>query len=153
MGRMKPLYDGIKLNCTIVSDTHIDERHPMPWLPKFNLRKALKDSKKSSAPVDAFLTVGDTTSRGSDNNWKMTAECFKRVPNAAKNVILTIGNHDCWNDDGFDIAMKNYLENFEAICGKKLISLIIHMLSTDIILFFSAMTAIRAVKPQSVRNS
>ena len=120
MGKMKPLYDGIKLNCTIVSDTHIDEKHPMPWLPKMNLRNALKDTKKSSAPVDAFLTIGDTTSRGSDANWKMTVECFDKVPDAAKNIILTVGNHDCWNDNGFDAAMKNYLRNFEIICGRKI---------------------------------
>lgn len=119
MGKMKPLYDGIKLNITIVSDTHIDEKHPFPWLPPWRLRQALKNSKNSAAPVDVFMTVGDTTSRGSDINWKMTKECFDRVPDAAKKIILPIGNHDGWNDDGFDAAIKNYCRYYELICGDK----------------------------------
>ncbi len=119
MSKMKPLYDNIKLNCTIVSDTHIDEKHPFPWLPKWRLRQALADSKNSLSPVDVFLTVGDTTSRGSDNNWKMTKECFDKIPGAAKKIILTIGNHDGWNDDGFDAAVKNYRKYYELICKDK----------------------------------
>ena len=119
MSRMKPLYDGIRLNCTIVSDTHIDEKHPFPWLPPWRLKHALANAKNSKAPVDVFLTVGDTTSRGSDINWKMTKECFDKVPNAAKKIILPIGNHDGWNDDGFDAAIKNYCKYFELICGDK----------------------------------
>lgn len=119
MSRMKPLYDGIRLNCTIVSDTHIDEKHPFPWLPPWRLKHALANAKNSKAPVDVFLTVGDTTSRGSDTNWKMTKECFDKVPNAAKKIILPIGNHDGWNDDGFDAAIKNYCKYFELICGDK----------------------------------
>lgn len=119
MSKIQPLYDGIRLNCTIVSDTHIDEKHPFPWLPKWRLRQALSDAKSSSSPVDVFLTVGDTTSRGSDINWKMTKECFDRVPNATKKIILPIGNHDGWHDDGFDAAIKNYLKYYEIICGDK----------------------------------
>ncbi len=119
MSRMKPLYDGIRLNCTIVSDTHIDEKHPFPWLPPWRLKHALANAKNSKAPVDVFLTVGDTTSRGSDINWKMTKECFDKVPNAAKKIILPIGNHDGWNDDGFDAAIKNYCKYFELICGDR----------------------------------
>lgn len=119
MAKMKPLYDNIKLNCTIVSDTHIDEKHPMPWLPKWRLKQALRDAKNSTATVDAFLTVGDTTSRGSDNNWKMVKDCFDKVPNAANKIILPIGNHDGWNDDGFDAAIKNYKKYYEIICKDK----------------------------------
>lgn len=120
MNRISPLYDSIKLNCTIVSDTHIDEKHPFPWLPKWRLRQALGDAKHSTAPVDVFLTVGDTTSRGSTPNWEMTVECFKRVPYAAKKIILPIGNHDGWHDDGFDAAKKNYLKYYQLICGDKI---------------------------------
>lgn len=120
MSRISPLYDNIRLNCTIVSDTHIDIEHPMPWFPKMKLKKALKDSKSSTEPVDAFIVVGDTTSHGSDINWKMTKECFDKVPGAAKKNLLTVGNHDGWNDDGYDAAEKNYFKYFELICGDKI---------------------------------
>lgn len=119
MSRMKPLYDGIKLNCTIVSDTHIDEKHPFPWLPKWRLCKVLRDAKNSLSPVDVLMTVGDTTSRGSDNNWKMVKDCFDKVPDSANKIILPIGNHDGWHDDGFDAAIKNYLKYYEIICKDK----------------------------------
>ncbi len=105
--RMKPLYDNIRLNCMILADTHIDEKHPMPWLPMLKLKQALKDSENSKAPVDALVIVGDTTSRGSRANWEMTKECFKKYT-PAKNILLAIGNHDTWNDDGCDRALEEY---------------------------------------------
>lgn len=120
MSKMKPLYNDIILNCTIVSDTHIDEKHPFPWLPKWRLRQVLRDAKNSICPVDVLLTVGDTTSRGSTANWEMTKECFDKVPDSAKKIILPMGNHDTWNDDGFDAALKNYLKYYEIICKDKL---------------------------------
>lgn len=119
MAKMKPIYNNIRLNCTIVSDTHIDEKHPQPWLPKWRLKSALKDSKNSLVPVDVFLTVGDTTSRGSETNWKMTKECFDKVSGAAKKIILPLGNHDGWSDGGFDAAIENYKKYYELICKEK----------------------------------
>ena len=118
MRRMKPLYNGIQLNCTIVSDTHIDEKHPMPWLPKWQLKRALSDAQNSIAPVDAFITVGDTTSRSSKANWELTLDCFKKYK-PAKQILLAIGNHDTWNDDGFDAAITEYHRYYETICGEK----------------------------------
>lgn len=117
MGRMRPLYDEIKMNCTIVSDTHIDEKHPMPWVPKHFLKSALRDARRSAFPVDVFLTVGDTTSRSSETNWKMTKDCFDKVPNSARKIILPLGNHDTWNDNGFKAAIRNYKKYYERICG------------------------------------
>lgn len=119
MSRIKPLYDGIRLNCTVVSDTHIDIKHPMPWLPKWRLNQTLKESQNSKAPVDAYITVGDTTSRGSTENWELTKGCFAKFK-PAKKILLCIGNHDGWNDDNFDAAVKNFYKYTEEITGKKL---------------------------------
>lgn len=115
---MKYLYDDIKLCATIVSDTHIDEKHPIKILPMYHLIKALKDAEKNGA--DAFITVGDTTSRGSKKNWDMTRKCFNKVPDAAKKIILTIGNHDGWNDDGYDAAIKEYYSAYKDICKREI---------------------------------
>ncbi len=119
MSRIKPLYDNIRLNAVIVSDTHIDEKHPMPFLPKVRLNRALRDSQRSKSPVDVFLTVGDTTSRGSRANWELSVDCFSKYT-PAKKIIFTVGNHDCWNDDGFDVAISEYYAYFEKICGDKI---------------------------------
>lgn len=119
MSRINPLYNGIKLNCTIVSDTHIDIKHPMPWLPKWRLKQTLKEAERSLVPVDAYITVGDTTSRGSTENWELAKECFSAFK-PAKHILLCIGNHDGWNDDDFGAAEKNFYKYTEEITGRKL---------------------------------
>ncbi len=115
---MNYLQNNIKLCATIVSDTHIDENHPIKILPMYHLIRSLKDAKKNNA--DAFITVGDTTSRGSKNNWDMTRSCFNKVPDAAKKIILTIGNHDGWNDDDFDAAINEYYSAYKDICKREI---------------------------------
>lgn len=114
----KYLYDEIKLCATIVSDTHIDEKHPTKWFPMVLLMRALGTSKKFHS--DVFLTVGDTTSRGSKKNWEMTRTCFNKVSDAAKKIMLTIGNHDAWNDNGFDEAIKEYYSAYRDICKREI---------------------------------
>ena len=118
MSSLKPLYNGIRLNALIVSDTHIDCKHPLPALPKYWLRSAAKDAEKSVHRMDAFITVGDTTSRGSEKNWQMVAQALKKR-NPADRVIFAIGNHDCWNDDGFDAAIENFYKYSKSITGNK----------------------------------
>lgn len=119
MKRPAPLSDEVRLNCTIVSDTHMDVKNPVPWLPKAYLKSALKDSQNNLSPVDAFITVGDTTSRGQKENWELAKDCFSRFT-PAKKVLLTVGNHDLWHDGDFPAAIKEYYTYFEAICGRKL---------------------------------
>ena len=114
---MKPLYDNIKLCATIVSDTHIDEKHPVKIIPMYILINSLKGAKKSNS--DVFLTVGDTTSRGSRTNWNMTRKCFEKAA-FSKRIMLTIGNHDGWHDDDFEAAQKEYFSAFYDICKRKI---------------------------------
>lgn len=113
---MNYLYNNVKLCATIVSDTHIDEKHPVKIVPMYILMRALKGSKDSKS--DAFITVGDTTSRGSRKNWDLARSCFKKIPNAAKKIILTIGNHDGWHDDDFDAAINEYYSAYSDICKR-----------------------------------
>ena len=119
MKKIAPLYDGIKLNCTIVSDTHIDIKNPTPWIPRGYLKGALKDSQNSLSPVDAFITVGDTTSRGQKVNWEMAKSCFDKFT-PAKHICLTVGNHDLWHDNDFDAAIVEFYKYSELISGRKL---------------------------------
>lgn len=114
----KYLYDDIKLCATIVSDTHIDEKNPTKWYPMVLLIRALKFSKANNS--DVFLTVGDTTSRGSRKNWELTRTCFRKAPDTAKKIMLTIGNHDGWCDGEFDEAMNEYYSAYNDICKRKI---------------------------------
>jgi len=116
MSKIQPLFENIRLNLVIVSDTHIDIKHPLPFIPKMFLKQSLSQSERSRSFPDAFLTVGDTTSRGEEINWKMTEQCFSGFK-PAENIILTLGNHDCWNDNGYDTAINLYYKYFKNICG------------------------------------
>ena len=117
MSAIKALYENPLFVCAIVSDTHIDIKHPVPAVPMYYLRSALTDCQGSNTPIDLFLVLGDTTSRGNTENWNMAKRCFdKKYP--AKEIILTIGNHDCWNDGGYDEAIKEYYKSYKTVCGK-----------------------------------
>ena len=116
MGKTAPLYHNAKLICAVTSDNHIDCQHPVPKVPMWFLTQSLKDCERSLRPMDAYITVGDTTSRGSQRNWELAAACFKKA-NPAKHIFLTVGNHDLWGDDGFEAVRQRYLTYSNAICG------------------------------------
>ena len=116
MGKISPLYHDAKLVIAVTSDNHIDIRHPVPKVPMWFLTQSLKDSARSLRPVDVYLTIGDTTSRGSKENWDLAKRCFDKC-RPAGHVFLTVGNHDLWHDDGFEAAKKNYLDYSNRICG------------------------------------
>ena len=119
MSKIKPLYKDPLLTCAVVSDMHIDVKNPVKWFPMLMLKRALHDSQNSAYPLDAFISVGDTTSRGNEVNWSLAEKCFNKYPSPAKNIIFAVGNHDCWNDGAFVEAKKTFLKYFETICHKK----------------------------------
>lgn len=119
MGKIKSLHSEPILTAAIISDVHVDIKNPIKWFPMMMLKFALRDAEKSERPLDCFISVGDTTSRGNETNWDMVKECFDKRKNPAKNIILAVGNHDCWNDKAFEEAKRVFLRYFESICQKK----------------------------------
>ncbi len=117
---MKTLYNDSKVVATIVSDVHLDIKHPFPQVPVSLFCRALKDAKKHGA--DALITVGDTTSRGNKVNWDFGRDALKKVPNCAENIILTVGNHDCWSDgeDEYASGINEYYSACKDIMGREL---------------------------------
>lgn len=115
MSKITPLHQNVKLLLTVTSDNHIDHKHPIPALPMYWLTQSVKDSAKSAHTVDAYISVGDVTSRGSEKNWTMAQRCFsKAVP--AKQIFLTVGNHDLWADESYEAAEERYLRHSNRIC-------------------------------------
>ena len=114
-----PLYPNVRLNCTIVSDTHIDYTHRTPAYPQILLESAVIDAEENTVREDAFITIGDNTSNGIEKNWSMVAECYEGH-DPADAILLAIGNHDTWGNDGnpsesFDL----FYRYTEKICGFK----------------------------------
>ncbi len=114
------LYDNLKLSAEIVSDVHLDIKHPNPQIPLYLFCSALNSAKRNKS--DALITVGDTTSRGERVNWDYAREAFKKIPNCSKNIILIIGNHDCWSDgeDEYASGIGEYYSACEELMGRKL---------------------------------
>lgn len=122
MGKIKPLYDGIKLNAAITSDNHLDITSNTNKNRIKIIRRTLKDVQKSAVPMDAYITVGDMTSKGLTENWEKVKKCFDGVK-PAKQILFTLGNHDSWDENkykGYANAIKNYYKYNEIICGQKL---------------------------------
>lgn len=105
------------LTATIVSDVHMDFSNPNIKLLLYGFKCALKATKSSGA--DAFITVGDTTSHGVRANWDYARSCFNEVKNCAENIILTVGNHDCWSDgdDEYASGIGEYYNAVKDIAG------------------------------------
>ncbi len=115
-----PLYDGLKLSAEIVSDIHLDVKHPNPQIPLQLFCCVLRDVKKNKS--DALISVGDTTSRGERINWNYAREAFKKVPDCTENVILTVGNHDCWSDgeDEYACGIGEYYSACKDLTGREI---------------------------------
>ncbi len=105
------------LTATIVSDVHMDIKNKSIKLLMTIFKRALNSAKKAKA--DAFITVGDTTSRGEKVNWDYARSCFNKVPDCAENIILTVGNHDCWSDgeDEYASGIGEYYSAVKDITG------------------------------------
>ncbi len=116
----RPLYNDLKLCAEIISDVHLDIKRSHPTVPLFLFCRALKEAKKNNA--DALITVGDTTSRGNKVNWDYARKALKKVPVNAKNLILTVGNHDCWSDgeDEYASGIGEYYLACRDLMGREL---------------------------------
>ena len=122
MSRIKPMYDGIRLNAAITSDNHVDINAKSNKQRIKTIKKVLADVAKSESAIDTYITVGDTTSRGLTENWEIVKECFKDFT-AAKQIIFALGNHDSWSKDGFEgyaDGIKNYYKYSAEICSNKI---------------------------------
>lgn len=118
MSKIKPAYSGIKLNVAITSDNHMDTKVKSNKKRIKIMQKTLNDVEQSTERFDAYITVGDTTSRGLTENWEVVSECFKGR-NPAKQIIFTLGNHDSWSKDGYigyDDGINNYYKYSKSIC-------------------------------------
>lgn len=120
MSKISPMYDNIRLNVTITSDNHLDINAKNNKKRIKTIKKVLDDVQNSLKPMDAYITVGDTTSRGITANWECVRECF-RDKQPAENIIFTIGNHDSWDENrhlGYDNAIKNFYKYSKEICNQ-----------------------------------
>ncbi len=110
----------VKAIISIVSDIHMDIKSKRLKRQIFIFKRALKNSSKINS--DAFVAVGDTTSRGEKVNWNLAENCFKKAGKPAQSIILVVGNHDCWSDgeDEYASGINEYFNAVKNITGRSL---------------------------------
>lgn len=119
MKKISPMESGVQLNIAITSDNHMDVNcNNLKQRIKI-MHKVLLDAQESTEPFDAYVTVGDTVSRGLVENWETVQKCFDGK-HPAKQILFAIGNHDSWSKDGYKgyaDGVQNYLKYSKTICG------------------------------------
>ena len=103
--------DGVLLRAAIISDTHVTADFDRTT----RFRLAVKDVSKHVRP-DVFVIAGDVSDTGEESQWNavtsVTAENLD-VPYS----LIAWGDHDTWNEGGFDASKELYLKNANAIMG------------------------------------
>ncbi len=72
----------------ITSDNHMDVRAKNLEKRVKIVRKTLTDVQDNFGNVDAYITVGDMTSRGLPENWANARRCFEGLK-PAKQIFFT----------------------------------------------------------------
>lgn len=122
MSRLRPMYSSVKLNIAITSDNHLDINAKTNKNRIKIIKKTIRDIGDSTSKADAYITVGDNTSRGITENWEAVRESYKDF-SAAEQIIFTIGNHDSWSRDvyiGSDEGINNFYKYSGIICGNNI---------------------------------
>ncbi len=110
----KPLDDDCKLNCSVISDIHMDGTS----LRSFMLSFGLYDMENADEEIDLLVCSGDLTDHGEKEEWEMLSETFSKY-NPAKEIILAQGNHDTWTEDeGYNLAKDYFIDYSNEITGR-----------------------------------
>ena len=108
--------DNCKLSFATMSDVHMDSS----ILRKLNLELGIKDLNDSQYKLDALVFTGDFTDHGYLEHYKALKEVMSKYT-PAKNIIMTMGNHDTWTEKmGRILADKYFYEFQKEITGRDL---------------------------------
>ncbi len=106
--------DGILLNMSVVSDTHLDEKFsPLAWF----LGIGLRDMDRAKTPVDVVAVTGDLTNYGDEGS---IDEFFSTMEkNWDGKAIIAMGNHDIGHveDKEAEEARRYFVEKYNAYQG------------------------------------
>lgn len=110
-----PLKEDCRLNFAAISDIHMTDETARRDMLKFGLQ----DMENSQHSLDALVCAGDLTDHGEKEEWKLLAEAFADYT-PAENIILAVGNHDTWTDDGCEKAQEYFIEGNKNIAGREI---------------------------------
>lgn len=110
-----PVKEDCRLNFAAISDIHMTEEAARRDMLKFGLQ----DMDDSQHSLDALVCAGDLTDHGEKGEWELLEEAFADYT-PAENIILALGNHDTWTDDGCDVSKEYFIEGNKTIADREI---------------------------------
>lgn len=105
------------LNFAAISDTHIHEDGDGGYNDMiFSL--VMPDMEKAESKLDALVVAGDVTDHGEEAQWQYLQNLISQYDPAEK-ILLAVGNHDTWTDEGKKSAKQLFVEYSKKITGTK----------------------------------
>lgn len=106
--------DNIRLNASIVSDTHLDVQfEPIGWF----LGLGLQDMAHAKTPVDVVLVTGDLTNYGDEKSIDHFFDIMEN--NWTGNTVIAMGNHDIGHveDKTHEEARQYFVKKYNEYAG------------------------------------
>ena len=114
----KPLDpDNCLLNFVAISDTHVHEDGDGGYNDMiFDI--VMSDIQNAEVKADALVIAGDVTDHGEEAQWKYLQNLMSNY-DPAERILLAIGNHDTWTEQGDKSSKKLFIEYNKKITGEK----------------------------------
>lgn len=105
------------LNFVAISDIHVEEDGNNGYNDMiFDL--VFPDMENASVKPDALIIAGDITHHGEETQWQYAEKLFSQY-NPAERILLAVGNHDLWTDEGDKSSKELFVEYNKKITDEK----------------------------------
>lgn len=105
------------LNFVAISDTHV-EADGNDGYNDMIFSIVMPDMEKAEKKADALVIAGDVTHHGEEAEWKYLQNLMSQY-DPAERILLAVGNHDTWTDEGKKSSKQLFTEYNKKITGEK----------------------------------
>ncbi len=116
----EPAKEDCKMQFAVISDVHMTDETARRDM----LELGLYDMENAENRLDALILSGDMTDHARTDEYALLAEAFSKY-NPADNIVMSIGNHDTWNneidkDDRFPESERLFIEYNKIIADREI---------------------------------
>lgn len=105
------------LNFVAISDTHVHEDGDGGYNDMI-FSVVMPDIQNAEVKADALVIAGDVTDHGEEAEWKYLQNLMSQY-DPAERILLAVGNHDTWTDEGEKTSKQLFVEYNKKITGNK----------------------------------
>lgn len=106
------------LNFAAIADTHVKADGDGGYNDMI-FDVVMSDLQSAEVKADALVFVGDITDHGEESQWQYFANLMSNYDPAGR-ILLAIGNHDTWTEEGSKSAKQLFTEYNKKITGNKI---------------------------------